>query len=167
MLELLLQLAPSAAAIAVDGFDFIRGCTFLVGCPDSVQLASIVLSLYAHCCCVLLLLIFLLFASVLSSPSAVLRPSSSVLRYYLLLLKNVYPPQLAGKLDCNLLGRQIFLLLEYCIVAFPALLPRTCVGQVIMWADVDGIQSGSAALSGQAAKLLVLGITRRMRNAYT
>jgi len=35
-----------------------------------------------------------------------------------------------------------------------------------MWADVDGTRSAGAALSGQA-KLLVLGITRRMRNAYT
>jgi len=44
---------------------------------------------------------------------------------------------------------------------------RSCVGQVIMWADVDGIRSARTALSGQAVELLVRGATRRMRNAYT
>jgi len=79
------------------------------------------LSLYAHCCCELLLLIF---QTAPYPPVLVL----AILRYYLLLLKNVYPPQLAGKLDCNLLGRQIFLLLEYCIVGWysPTAKPELC-----------------------------------------
>lgn len=67
---LLLSSSSSApAAIAVDGFDFIRGCTFLVGSAEAPHLlagASIVAAAVplcaAHCCCMLLLLIFF-FAS--------------------------------------------------------------------------------------------------------
>lgn len=99
------SLSASSGAIAVDGFDFIRGCTFHVGCPMFWLFwfsgwASIVCCCcpFMRCILVLLMLLLLLLRAFIIN--------ISFLRYYLLLLKNVYP-QLRGKLDCNFYRRQI------------------------------------------------------------
>lgn len=167
-----------SAAIAVDGFDFIRGCTFLVApaawhlSPSSPPLAAWV---RVHPLYMFWLRIWLqlrLQLALACSSSSCCCPSCCCpfmrcvhcccvllllifLSALLFIATEKCLPTTQGKLDCNFYWEDKFY--SPARTPFPLHTPLYCVGQVIMWAVWDVAADGIRSTLHLATKLLANG----------